>query len=93
MPANPYDIGLDRTPANYQPLTPLGFLERAASVFPDPIAIVHGDPRRSYAGFYARARRVASALAGRGRRFRAYPRCRQTGWTGRKSTIGLPGED
>ena len=66
MPSNPYDIGLDRTPANYQPLTPLGFLERAASVFPDPIAIVHGDPRRSYAGFYARARRVASALAGRG---------------------------
>ena len=31
----PYDADLDRNPANYQPLTPLTFLERAASVFPD----------------------------------------------------------
>ena len=62
----PYDIDLDRNPANYQPLTPLGFLERAASVFPDRTAIIHGSLRRSYADFYARARRLASALAGRG---------------------------
>lgn len=62
----PYDQGLDRTPANYQPLTPLGFLERAARVFPDHIAIVHGALRRSYADFYARARQLASALAERG---------------------------
>lgn len=62
----PYDQGLDRTPANYQPLTPLGFLERAASVFPDHIVIVHGALRRSYADFYARARQLASALAERG---------------------------
>ncbi|WP_296476282.1 acyl-CoA synthetase [Roseinatronobacter sp.] len=65
MSANPYNAGLDRTPANYQPLTPLGFLERAASVFPDHIAIVHGGIRRSYAEFYTRARQLASALAGR----------------------------
>ncbi|MBU1835360.1 MAG: AMP-binding protein, partial [Alphaproteobacteria bacterium] len=67
--ANPYDTGLDRNPANYQPLTPLTFLERAASVFPDHTAIVHGVLRRSYADFYRRSRQLASALtqAGIGR--------------------------
>ncbi len=60
---NPYNTGLDRTPANFQPLTPLTFLERAASVFPDHVAVVHGGLRRSYAEFYARSRRLASALA------------------------------
>jgi fatty-acyl-CoA synthase len=63
MPENPYNTGLDRNPANHQPLTPLSFLERAASVFPDHTAIVHGTLRRSYAEFYARSRRLASALA------------------------------
>ncbi|AUQ60719.1 acyl-CoA synthetase (plasmid) [Phaeobacter inhibens] len=63
---NPYNTGLDRNPANYQPLTPLTFLERAASVFPDHTAIVHGDLRRSYAAFYARSRQLASALAKNG---------------------------
>ena len=62
----PYDIDLDRNPANFQPLTPLGFLERAAAVYPDHTAIVHGALRRSYRDFYARARRLASALARRG---------------------------
>ncbi len=62
----PYDLDLDRNPANYQPLTPLGFLERAAAVFPAHTAIVHGPLRRSYAEFYARARRLASALSKRG---------------------------
>jgi fatty-acyl-CoA synthase len=66
MAKTPYDIDLDRNPANFQPLTPLGFLERAASVFPRHTAIVHGKLRRSYAEFYARARRLASALAKRG---------------------------
>ena len=40
---NPYDIGLDQNPANYQPLTPLTFLERAALVFPKHTAIIHGN--------------------------------------------------
>ena len=62
----PYDTGLGRNPANFAPLTPLSFLERAASVFPDQTAIIHGSLRRSYAQFYARARRLASALARRG---------------------------
>jgi fatty-acyl-CoA synthase len=66
MAKSPYDTDLDRNPANFQPLTPLGFLERAASVFPAHTAIIHGRLRRSYAEFYARSRRLASALAKRG---------------------------
>ncbi|MGE3150609.1 MAG: AMP-binding protein, partial [Pseudorhodoplanes sp.] len=61
-----YDIDLDRNPANFQPLTPLQFLERAASVYPDRPAIIHGRLTRNYRDFYARARRLASALAKRG---------------------------
>jgi fatty-acyl-CoA synthase len=70
MSMNPYDLNLDKNPANYQPLTPLSFLERAALAFPDKTAIIHGAARATYAEFYARARRLASALhrrqAGRG---------------------------
>src|SRR4249920_1596978 len=66
MAKTPYDTDLERNPANYQPLTPLGFLERAAAVFPAYTAIIHGPLRRSYAEFYARTRRLASALAKRG---------------------------
>ncbi len=66
MAKTPYDIDLDRNPANFQPLTPLTFLERAAAVFPDRVAIIHGPLRRSYRDFYARARRLGSALARRG---------------------------
>jgi fatty-acyl-CoA synthase len=66
MTLTPYDIDLDRNPANFQPLTPLTFLERAAAVFPDHVAIIHGALRRSYREFYARSRRLASALARRG---------------------------
>ncbi|WP_395005671.1 acyl-CoA synthetase [Cypionkella sp.] len=62
MTPNPYNTDLDRNPANHQPLTPLTFLERAASVFPDHTAIVHGTMRRSYASFYRRARQLGSAL-------------------------------
>ena len=66
MAKTPYDVDLDRNPANFQPLTPLGFLERAASVFPRHAAIIHGRLTRTYADFYARSRRLASALAQRG---------------------------
>jgi fatty-acyl-CoA synthase len=62
----PYEADLDRNPANYQPLTPLTFLERAASVFPGRKAVVHGHSSYDYATFYARARRLASALSRRG---------------------------
>jgi fatty-acyl-CoA synthase len=66
MPQTPYDTGLDKNAANFQPLTPLTFLERAASVFPDRPAVIHGQSRSTYAEFFARARRLASALAQRG---------------------------
>src|ERR1700690_1154958 len=62
MPPNPYNENLDKNPANYQPLTPLQFLARAAAIYPDHIAIIHGNPRISYGQFYARCRRLASAL-------------------------------
>ncbi|MEH6718610.1 MAG: acyl-CoA synthetase [Aurantimonas endophytica] len=61
-----YDEHLDRNPANYQPLTPLTFLSRAAQVHPDRIAIIHGSLRRNYADFYRRSRQLASALERRG---------------------------
>jgi len=64
--ANPYETGLDKNAANYQPLTPLIFLERAASVHPDHVAIINGSAQISYRTFYARARQLASALAARG---------------------------
>jgi fatty-acyl-CoA synthase len=62
----PYDIGLDKNPANYQPLTPLTYLERAAATFPDHTAIIHGNLRVPYRDFFARAKRLGSALAKRG---------------------------
>ena len=64
--AKPYETGLERVAANHQPLTPLSFLERAARVFPRHTAIIHGKQRTDYAAFYARSRRLASALAKRG---------------------------
>jgi fatty-acyl-CoA synthase len=63
MTGNPYAVGLDRNPANFQPLTPLSFLARTAQIFPDHPAVVHRAQRFSYADYYARARRLASALA------------------------------
>ncbi|OYU49778.1 MAG: acyl-CoA synthetase [Rhizobiales bacterium PAR1] len=62
MTGSPYDHDLDRRMANFQPLTPVSFLERAAKVFPERIAIIHGDLRMPYGEFYARCRRMASAL-------------------------------
>ncbi|MFT7653074.1 MAG: fatty-acyl-CoA synthase [Limisphaerales bacterium] len=69
MSSNPYLTGLDKNEANYQPLTPLGFLERAAKVFPDHPAIVHGSQKTTYGEFYQRCCSLASALqqAGVGR--------------------------
>ena len=63
---NPYETGLDKNPANHQPLSPLSFLKRAAEVYPEKLAVVHGSLRRDYAALYARCRKLASALAERG---------------------------
>ena len=61
-----YDIGLDRTPANFAPLTPLSFLKRTASVYPDRLAVVHGDRRFTWRETERRCRALASALTGLG---------------------------
>ena len=58
-----YEAGLDKTAANYAPLTPLSFMERSASVFPDHPAVVHGDRVYTWKQSYERARRLASALS------------------------------
>jgi fatty-acyl-CoA synthase len=57
---------LPKTEANYTPLTPLSFLARAASVYPDHLAVVHGATRFTWSQAYERCRRLASALAARG---------------------------
>src|SRR5690349_24537278 len=61
-----YLTGLDKNEANYTPLTPITFLERAAYVHPDHVSIVHGKQRFTWRETYARCRRLASALAKRG---------------------------
>jgi len=66
MRANPFETGLDRNPANHAPLTPLSFLERAASVYPEHVALIHGSARQTWRETYARCRRLACALAARG---------------------------
>ena len=63
---SPYQTDLPKTPANYQALTPLTFLGRAARVFPDRTAIVHGRTAISYEAFYRRSRQLASALVATG---------------------------
>jgi fatty-acyl-CoA synthase len=63
--SSPYD-DLPKNQATYAPLTPLTFIERAAYVYPDRLAIVHGAERRTWKQTYARCRRLASALARRG---------------------------
>ena len=61
-----YDRGLERNPANFVALSPVSFLERAADVHPDKVAVVHGDLRYTYSQFRERARRLAGALAALG---------------------------
>jgi len=63
---NIYQSGLDKNAANYAALTPLSFIERAASVYPQNIAVTYGDVRRTWAETYARCRQLGSALARRG---------------------------
>jgi fatty-acyl-CoA synthase len=64
-----FEAGLARREANYVPLTPIDFIARAADVYGERLAVVHGDVRRTWRETYGRARRLASALqcAGIGR--------------------------
>ena len=57
-----YEDGLSADNANYTPLTPVDFLERAAGTWPNKTAIIHGRMRRSYREFLERSKRMASAL-------------------------------
>jgi fatty-acyl-CoA synthase len=63
---NPYEAGLDKNAANYVPLTPIGFLLRSASVYPDRLAVTHGERRYSWRAALERCRRLAGALTARG---------------------------
>ncbi len=58
-----FDQHLPRNGANFAPLTPLSFIERTAQVYPDRLAIVHGELRQTWGQTYTRCRQLASALA------------------------------
>ena len=61
-----FDHGLARRDANYEPLTPVDFIARAAQVYGNRLAVVHGAVRRTWAQTYERAQRLAGALAAAG---------------------------
>ena len=62
-PHDMYEHGLERREANHVPLSPLTFLKRAARVYPNKVAVIHGDWRITYAQLHERCVRLASALA------------------------------
>ena len=59
---NIFDTDLPKTSANYAAQSPLAFIERTAEVYPDRLAVVHGDLRQTWAETFTRCRRLASAL-------------------------------
>ena len=61
-----FDTDLDQNSANYTPLSPLTFIERAAAVYPERIAQIHGERSLTWADTYSRCRQLASALQRRG---------------------------
>jgi len=61
-----FDQDLPRNPANFTPISPLAFIERAAEVYPRRLAVVHGDLRRTWSELYTRCRRLAAALCANG---------------------------
>ncbi|TIH42291.1 AMP-binding protein, partial [Klebsiella pneumoniae] len=63
---NQYSIGLDKTSANYVPLTPLSFLARSAAVYPDHVSAVYEGRSFTWKQTYERCKRFASYLAGHG---------------------------
>ena len=59
---NIYEQNLDQNPANYAHLTPLSFIERSASVYPDKVSIIHGNTHYTWSQTYKRWCLLASAL-------------------------------
>jgi len=57
-----YDTNLDQNPANFQALSPLSMLQRAADVYPTAIAQIYGDLRRTWKQTYERTAAMADAL-------------------------------
>ena len=62
MRLNPYNLGLERNQANYVPVSPLSFLRRVATVYPERTAVVHGEGQWTWHDVHVRTRRLASAL-------------------------------
>jgi fatty-acyl-CoA synthase len=63
---NPFEDGLEPRTANHAPLTPLVFLDWCDDVYPNRLAVVHGERRYTWAQTAERCRRLASALTSRG---------------------------
>ena len=61
-----FSAGLDATPANFEALTPLSFVERTASTYPEYLAVVYNGVRRNWAETYSRMKKLGSGLAARG---------------------------
>ena len=60
--SNPYELGLDRNPANYVPLSPLTFIERSAFIYPKRISVIQGARQYTWKESYDRTRQLASSL-------------------------------
>ena len=63
---NIYEIGLDKCEANYSALTPLSFLQRAASVYPDNVAVIDGQRNTTWLEVWQRCKKLSSALNANG---------------------------
>ena len=59
---NPYETNLDKNQANYVPLTPLSFLERAKDIYPNYEAVVYESRKYTWSEVYKRCIKFASAL-------------------------------
>jgi fatty-acyl-CoA synthase len=61
-----FDQDLPRNEANFTPLSPLSFIQRTAEIYPQRLAVIHGELRLTWSELYARCRRLGSALAANG---------------------------
>lgn len=61
-----YDFDLEKCAANYQSMSPVGFVARSATAYPEKVAVIDGERRFTYSEFYERCRRLSSALSNLG---------------------------